>query len=127
MHEVDVDAMMARISARQYKEWEAYERATGPLDSRYERDMASRLDELIQLNNLLTGASLRKKGGKNPAGKFRKPPRPDQLTDPYADSDDEEPDEDEDEDALDPEDEEYESSSKSGDGYNPSKDPFADM
>lgn len=120
MGRVDVDRMMASMTALEYKEWEAYERATGPLDSTFEREMLCELHELIQLNNILTGASLTKKGKKNPAGKFRKVLRPEQL---YSPPDDDEDDEDDDEDEYE---EEFREKKKAPDGsYDPSRDPFA--
>lgn len=120
MRRVDVDRMMSSITALEYKEWEAYERATGPLDSSFEREMLCELHELIQLNNILTGASLTKRGKKNPAGKFRKVIRPEQLYSPPVDEDDED-DEDEDDMYV-----EEEREKKKPDGsYDPSQDPFA--
>jgi hypothetical protein len=137
MGEVDVDAMMARISARQFKEWEAYERATGPLDSGFERETMAQTHELIQINNILTGASLTKKGKKNPAGKFRNAYRPEHFTNPYLhiseDGSSAQDIEDEDEEFLDDiddiESDEYEEEEDSYESdpneYDPSKDPFA--
>jgi hypothetical protein len=139
MREVDVDRMMARISARQYKEWEAYERATGPLDHTYEREMQAQQHELQQLNNILTGASVTKKGKKNPAGKFRNAYRPEHFTNPYLHVDevsgevteDEEgyidgiDDEFDDDDGYEEQEEEsYESDHLS---YDPAQDPFSYM
>jgi hypothetical protein len=133
MRRPDVDRMMASMSAREYKEWEAYERAVGPLDQQYEREMMAQLHELIQLNNLLTGAQVTKKGKKNPAGKFRKVIRPDELypallgeIDLDEDDDDEEPDDEEFDDGFDDEGEEEYAPSDPNE-YDPSKDPFADM
>jgi hypothetical protein len=132
MRRPDVDRMMASMSAREYKEWEAYERAVGPLDQQYEREMMAQLHELIQLNNLLTGAQVTKKGKKNPAGKFRKVIRPEELypallgeVDLDEDDDDEEPDDEEFDDGFDEDEEEYSPSDPNE--YDPSKDPFADM
>lgn len=121
--------MMASISAREYKEWEAYERAVGPLDSFYEREMLAELHELLQLNNLLTGASVTKKGKKNPAGKFRKAVRADQLYLPPEDDEDEEEPDDEDyegefaDDDYEDDDEEIEEVVDPN-AYDPAKDPF---
>lgn len=122
--------MMASITAREYKEWEAYERAVGPIDAQYEREMIVALTELLQVNNLLTGAQVTKKGRKNPAGKFKRMPRPHQYFDP--DWEDGDPDEEEefDEDDIDYglDDEEEEPPPKKGEGdggYDPAKDPFA--
>jgi hypothetical protein len=123
---------MASMTAREYKEWEAYERAVGPIDQQYEREMLAQLHELIQLNNLLTGAQVTKKGKKNPAGKFRKVIRPDELypallgeIDLDEDDDDEEPDDYED-DSYDGQDEEEDIAPEPVDpnAYDPSKDPF---
>jgi hypothetical protein len=122
MRRPDVDRMMASMSAREYKEWEAYERATGPLDSMYEREMLSQLHELIQFNNLLTGASVTKKGGKNPAGKFRRVTRAYELWDP--ESFEEEDEEEDDDDPYAEEEEDREPVFEPGE-YDPSKDPFA--
>lgn len=125
--------MMAGMTAREYKEWEAYERATGPLDSKYEREMMSQLHELIQLNNILTGASLTKRGKKNPAGKFRKVARPEHLTNPYLHLDeDEDPDDDDElEDEIYGSDEDYDEEEDSYESdpnaYDPAKDPFVNM
>lgn len=47
----------------------AYEMATGPLDGTWRDEILAQIHELIQKNNLLTGASLAGKGRKNPAGK----------------------------------------------------------
>lgn len=121
--------MMASMTAREYKEWEAYERATGPLDSAYEREMMAQLHELTQMNNILTGASLTKKGKKNPAGKFRKAPRAEQI---WLPDEDEGPEEIEDEDDdLDPDEIDSMGSNQYKDQdtgeYDPAKDPFASM
>jgi hypothetical protein len=131
MHEVDVDRMMARISARQYKEWEAYEMATGPIDSSYEREMLAEQNELTQVNNLLTGASLMKKGKKNPAGKFRAVTRPDEIwqSDGYYGEEDPELSDDledyyQDVDEIEDDEEEPEEELEPG-AYDPAKDPFA--
>lgn len=86
---------MERLSARQFAEWMAYERAFGPIDGWFSREMLAQLHELIQVNNQLTGASLTKRGRKNPAGKFRKVPRP------WRPDLDDDPDEDDDEDEFD--------------------------
>jgi hypothetical protein len=126
MRRPDIDRMMASMTAREYKEWEAYERATGPLDSMYEREMLAELHELIQVNNLLTGAAITKKGKKNPAGKFQKVPRAAALHNPI--DEDESPDEDEEE--YDEEYEEWyqeEEEAKPSGGYDPATDPFANM
>ncbi len=120
---------MASISALEYKEWEAYERATGPLDATYEREMIAQLIEVLQINNILTGASITRKGKKNPAGKFQRIQRahelflsPDELPEEEEDVEDES-----DEDDF--EEPEYMGSYKKkkvDDGeYDPSKDPFA--
>lgn len=122
MRRPDVDRMMASMTAREYKEWEAYERATGPLDSMYERELLAEIHELIQVNNLLTGASLTKRGKKNPAGKFRKAIRADSL---FLPPEDEEPDEDEEEYEEWYQDEEEDA--KPSGGYDPATDPFANM
>lgn len=119
---------MASMSAREYKEWEAYERAYGPIDGGFERQMLRELHELLQLNNTLTGASLTKKGRKNPAGKFRRAPQPQLLTDPYFDPEDEaeEPVEDEEDfDEFDPDSVESFKKRRDPNEYDPSKDPFA--
>lgn len=122
----DVDRMMASMTAREYREWQAYERATGPIDARYEREMIVSLNELLQVNNLLTGAQVTKKGRRNPAGKFRKMPLPGQYFDPNWDAEPDEDDFDEDDIDYGDFDEEYESPKKKGDGgYDPAKDPFA--
>lgn len=126
--------MMASMTAREYKEWEAYERAVGPLDSQYDREMLAELHELLQVNNILTGASLTKKGRKNPAGKFQKVRRPHQLFDPHFDDEEaEEPDEyddlyDEYDSHDEGEDEEEERvHAPARDEYDPAQDPFAYM
>lgn len=125
--------MMASMTAREYKEWEAYERALGPLDSTYEREMIAELHELLQVNNLLTGASLTKKGKKNPAGKFRKATRAHQL---YLPEDSEEEQSSDEHDEFDDYYEEEDWDDDDGDeevhvtvdpdAYDPAKDPFAD-
>jgi hypothetical protein len=133
MRRPDVDRMMASMSARVYSEWEAYERATGPLDSAYEREMMAQLHELIQLNNLLTGAQVTKKGKKNPAGKFQKVRRPEDIWFPPDDEPEDDPDEDEDDEYIDGEfvedyddyDDEDEVEVADPNAYDPSKDPFA--
>ncbi|MFE6223032.1 hypothetical protein [Streptomyces sp. NPDC057854] len=106
------------MTAREYKEWEAYERAVGPLDSTFEREMLCELHELIQLNNILTGAAITKKGKKNPAGKFRRALRPDELYNPPEGWD-----EDDDEDEA--EEEEGKRRKREPGGYDPAADPFA--
>jgi hypothetical protein len=112
------------MTAREYKEWEAYERAAGPLDSTYEREMLAEIHEIIQVNNLLTGASLTKKGKKNPAGKFRKVTRADEL---FLNPDlIEEVDDEDDDDFEEPESMGSHKKKAVDDGkYDPSKDPFA--
>ncbi|MFD4474709.1 hypothetical protein ACFWPU_01130 [Streptomyces sp. NPDC058471] len=117
------------MTAREYREWEAYERATGPLDSGYEREMLAQLHELAQLGNLLAGRP-QKRGGKNAAGKFKKAPRPEYLTNPYLYLDEEEPEDGDDVDEIDDvdyADDEIEDSTYESDpnAYDPSKDPFA--
>lgn len=87
--------MMARISARQFNEWMAYEKAFGPLDDLWVKEMLSQLHELLQFNNQLTGASITGKGKKNPAGKFQKVERPWRY-----DVEDEDVDDDEDDDVI---------------------------
>lgn len=127
MRRPDVDRMMASMSALEYKEWEAYERATGSLNADYERELLAQLIEFLQLNNILTGAAITKKGKKNPAGKFRKVLRPDEVYSPPEDYDDGE-DDDEDEDEYDEAGNRQPENKGSGDGsYDPAKDPFADM
>jgi len=121
MHEVDVDKMMSRISAHQYREWMAYERAAGTLDLTYDREILAQIHEVIQVNNLLTGASMRKRGQKNPAGKFRKVKRAHEI---HLPDEEEEPTEDEDFDEDYEEEEEPEPKYKPGE-YNPAMDPFA--
>lgn len=122
--------MMASMTAREYREWEAYERAVGPIDSEFDRELLAQLHELIQINNQLTGASLTKRGKKNPAGKFRKPIRPDRWYDPNFDPDDEPEEElDDDDEVVEDEfpDELYEDDvieKKDPDKYDPAKDPF---
>lgn len=119
MRRPDVDRMMASMTAREYKEWEAYERAVGPLDSSYEREILCEIHELLQVGNLLAGRPQRR-GQKNAAGKFRKVLRPDELFDPPEGWDEED---DDDDDELDDE----RPKKPSGDSsYDPSKDPFAD-
>lgn len=131
--------MMASMSAREYKEWEAYERATGPIDSMYDREILAQIHEVIQVNNQLTGASITKKGKKNPAGKFRKVRRPDEIFLPEG-WEEEEPDEDDDEfedneeedlygESPDPYDEDEDELTVEIDpnAYDPSRDPFLDM
>lgn len=81
---------MARISARQYMEWMAFDLTYG-LGDMYEKEMMAQLNELVQVNNQLTGAAITKKGKKNPAGKYRNAPRPWMLedeVDPAWDDDD---------------------------------------
>ncbi|MFF5973746.1 hypothetical protein ACFY7C_19675 [Streptomyces sp. NPDC012769] len=118
------------MSAREYKEWEAYERAVGPLDSSYDREILCEIHELLQLNNQLTGAAITKKGKKNPAGKFRQAIRPEAL---YLPPEDEEEDDDEDEyadyyDEVDDDEEEEDFHEKSDpNAYDPAKDPFIYM
>lgn len=116
--------MMASMSAREYKEWEAYERATGSLDSTYEREMIAQLHELVQVNNLLTGAAITKKGKKNPAGKFQKAIRADSL---YLPSEDDESDEEDEGDEYDDLYDEEEETAKPSGEYDPATDPFANM
>ncbi|WP_432112871.1 hypothetical protein [Streptomyces sp. S1] len=116
------------MTAREYKEWEAYERAVGPLDSSFERELLCELHELIQLNNLLTGASVTKKGKRNPAGKFKQVLRPHEIFFPPDDYEEEEEEDDEDADLFDFEIEEKKKrrGSVMGPGeYDPSRDPFA--
>ncbi|GGR52076.1 hypothetical protein [Streptomyces roseolus] len=108
------------MTAREYKEWEAYERAAGPLDQAFEQEMLCEIHELIQLNNILTGAAITKKGKKNPAGKFRKVLRPDELYAPPEGWDD---DEEDDEDEYDEKGLQKERKPKSE--YDPATDPFA--
>lgn len=93
MREPNPDRMMERMSARQFNTWRAFELAFGPIDGTWDREMIAQQHELLQLNNQLTGASITKKGGKNPAGKFRRVPRPWALYEP--DHDDVNEDEDE--------------------------------
>jgi hypothetical protein len=129
MRRVDVDRMMSSISAYEYRQWEAYERVAGPIDDSYDRELLAQLIELLQVNNILTGASMAKKGRKNPAGKFRRVDRAHELFFPPDEvEDDEEPDEYEDlydDDGDDYEEEEKQHEPKAGE-YDPAKDPFAD-
>ena len=120
MREVDVDKMMARISARQYREWVAYERATGTLDLTYDREMLAQIHEVIQVGNLIAGRP-QKRGGKNAAGKFRKVKRAHEL---YLPDEEEEPTEDDDLDEYYEDEEDPEPKYKPGE-YNPAMDPFA--
>lgn len=117
MRRVDVNRMMASMTALEYKEWEAYERATGPLDSSYEREILCEIHEVLQVGNLIAGRP-QKRGGKNAAGKFRRVIRPEDMFRPF------------DEDAEDDEGDEYEEDDhgkRADDGsYDPSKDPFRD-
>lgn len=114
--------MMASMTAREYKEWEAYERAVGPLDQSYEREMLCEIHEVLQIGNLLAGRP-QKRGGKNAAGKFRRVLRPEELFSPPEGWEEE----------LDADDEDEEIDSFGGDkpkkddgSYDPSKDPFKD-
>lgn len=69
--------MMDQMTDRQLSEWMAFEKFDGPISNKWRDEMAAQLHELIQLNNILTGAALTsKKRKKNPAGKFREVPRP---------------------------------------------------
>jgi hypothetical protein len=88
MHEPDPEKVMACLSARQFSEWMAYEKAFGPIDRNYDQEMLAQLHELLQVNNQLTGAAITKKGKKNPAGKFRRVPRAHEMFDPHFDEDD---------------------------------------
>lgn len=123
--------MMASMSALEFREWQAYELATGPLDRAYEREMLAEIHELIQQNSQLTGAAIPRKGKGNPAGKMRRAIRADRW---FLGLDEEESTaEDLDDDYDGDPDEGYEGDDSEleftvdPNSYDPAKDPFANM
>lgn len=68
-----VEELLAGISARELTEWEAYERAVGPLDHAYGDDMLASIHEAVQFLCRLTGAQLKKNPAKDLPRKLKRP------------------------------------------------------
>jgi hypothetical protein len=76
-----VDEMLNRISSYELTQWDAYERATGPLGGRYSDETLAAIQEQLQLTCYLLGAQWEE----NPAPQPKPWPRAAQVTiDPAA-------------------------------------------
>lgn len=71
------------MTARELTEWEAYERATGPLNRLYSDDMLALIHEQLQALNYLTGSQ----ADPNPMPEPVRMPRPDESIRPAQESD----------------------------------------
>lgn len=70
-----VGELLERTTARELSEWEAYERAVGPLGSLYHDDVLAAIQEQLQVLNRLTGAQFED----NPAPVPKSYPRPSEV------------------------------------------------
>lgn len=68
--------MLERMSSRELSEWQAYEKATGPLRG-YDEDMLAAIHEQLQILNHVTGAA--NAGDDNPIPAPTKVLRPHQV------------------------------------------------
>lgn len=66
------------VDSHELTEWVAYEKAFGPLGSRYNDEMLAQQHELLQTLAYLTGAQVTQKNQKNPIPSPRHTPRPDE-------------------------------------------------
>lgn len=85
-----VAELLSRTSSIELTEWQAYERAFGPLGKQYSDDMLAQIHEQLQLMAKLLGAALVDDANKNPIPNPQRVPRPPDL---FKQPDDEEDDE----------------------------------
>lgn len=64
-----------RMDSRELSEWQAYERAVGPIGRQYADDMLASIHEQLQFLSYLTGAQY----GENPAPEPQRVPRPNEI------------------------------------------------
>lgn len=76
--------MLFKISAYELSEWEAFERANGPLGNDYIHESLANLHEAIQLNTFVIGMQY---GDDNPVEKPIRYPRPDEVFKPAPEED----------------------------------------
>lgn len=74
-----VRELLRRIDSREITEWEAYERAHGPLGNMYSNEALASIHEQLQIANALKGAEF---GDENPIPDPEKYPRPGAMFDP---------------------------------------------
>jgi hypothetical protein len=79
-----VEELLSRISSYELAEWEAYERANGPLGNDYMNEALASLHEAIQLNTFVIGMGY---GDENPVEKPIKYPRPTEVFKPPPEED----------------------------------------
>lgn len=83
---MSVRQLLASMDSAEISEWQAYERAFGPLDRAYGDDMLARIHEQLQLLTHVQGAA---GGGKdNPIPEPKRVPRPPDVFVPDDDPDD---------------------------------------
>jgi hypothetical protein len=70
-----VDEMLNRISSYELTQWDAYERATGPLGGRYSDETLAAIQEQLQLTCYLLGAQGEEVGGADELSAFFDDPR----------------------------------------------------
>jgi hypothetical protein len=70
--------LLCGITAYELSEWEAYERAFGPLGRQYEQDMFARIHEQLQMITFVLGAA-NSGEGENPVPEPKQVPRPHEV------------------------------------------------
>lgn len=70
-----VDDLLNNVSSQELAEWEAYERALGPVGRQYDQDMLARIHEQLQMLTYVVGATNSEKD-KNPVPEPQQVPRP---------------------------------------------------
>lgn len=73
-----MDELLCGITAFEIAEWEAYERAFGPLGRQYEQDMLARVHEQLQMIAYVLGAA-NSREDENPVPEPQKVPRPHEV------------------------------------------------
>lgn len=61
-----VDDLLHSCSSQELAEWEAYERALGPVGRQYDQDMLARIHEQLQMLTYVLGATNVEKAEDNP-------------------------------------------------------------
>lgn len=74
-----VRELLARIDSQEITEWEAYEKANGPLGNMYSNEALAAIHEQLQMANSLKGAEF---GEDNPVPDPEKYPRPGAMFEP---------------------------------------------
>ena len=83
-----VEEMLSRISSAEIAQWQAYEKAFGPIGHQYSDDLLASIHEQLQVIAKLSGAALVSDSNDNPVPNPRHTPRPPELFRPPEDEDD---------------------------------------